>query len=260
MGSKNTLWIYLALLILGLTGTGMLVMSMPVLEGNECKEMSWRLFVSGDRRDSILYIWRCSHGYVNDHYWYSMLLLSVGYIVNKAFAIPGPALVLSVLAGALARSMLQAQFIVTTCELIGSSICYQMSYLVGEGILEWLTPGAIAKFAAKIKDNEDNLLWYMLFLRLTPLVPGWVINLSSKIVGVPWSYFAIATWIGVQASTYFSVSMGHVLQTLGEDKFELRNGLPAFISLIVLQFVALIPVMMKKEIKDTDAKHTRKKD
>ena len=36
----------------------------------------------------------------------------------------------------------------------------------------------------------------MLFLRLTPLVPNWFVNVSSPIVGIPIKYFALGTLFG----------------------------------------------------------------
>jgi hypothetical protein len=36
----------------------------------------------------------------------------------------------------------------------------------------------------------------MLFLRLTPLIPNWFVNVSSPIVGMPFAYFFFGTLLG----------------------------------------------------------------
>jgi len=41
-----------------------------------------------------------------------------------------------------------------------------------------------------------NLFWYMLFLRITPLIPNWFVNISSPIVGIPFPYFFFGTLFG----------------------------------------------------------------
>ena len=41
-----------------------------------------------------------------------------------------------------------------------------------------------------------NLFWYMLFLRITPLIPNWFVNISSPIVGIPFRYFFFGTLFG----------------------------------------------------------------
>jgi uncharacterized membrane protein YdjX (TVP38/TMEM64 family) len=36
----------------------------------------------------------------------------------------------------------------------------------------------------------------MLFLRITPLLPNWFVNVASPIVGVPLHIFVLATLVG----------------------------------------------------------------
>jgi len=58
------------------------------------------------------------------------------------------------------------------------------------------SPQLLPAMKSKIDENRHNLLFYMLFLRLSPLFPNWAINLSSPILGIPLSYFGTATLIG----------------------------------------------------------------
>lgn len=43
----------------------------------------------------------------------------------------------------------------------------------------------------------------MMFLRLTPLIPNWFVNLGSPLVGMPYIYFIVATFFG-----NYSVNLG----------------------------------------------------
>lgn len=62
----------------------------------------------------------------------------------------------------------------------------------------------------------------MLFLRVTPLIPNWFVNVASPIVGVPISTFAIATFIG---ECYFPISSQSVMSlfqssVIGEPQYQ----------------------------------------
>lgn len=46
--------------------------------------------------------------------------------------------------------------------------------------------------------HSDNMISYMLFLRLTPFLPNWFINVASPIVGIPLPLFVGATFFGLK--------------------------------------------------------------
>jgi uncharacterized membrane protein YdjX (TVP38/TMEM64 family) len=48
-----------------------------------------------------------------------------------------------------------------------------------------------------VEANRHNLVFYLLFLRVSPLLPNWFINIASPVIGVPLKDFVIATLIGV---------------------------------------------------------------
>ena len=52
-----------------------------------------------------------------------------------------------------------------------------------------------------VNKQKNNLFWYMLFLRLTPLIPNWFVNVGSPLVGIPYLYFLVGTCIGSFIST-----------------------------------------------------------
>jgi len=82
----------------------------------------------------------------------------------------------------------------------------------------------------------------MLFLRITPLLPNWFINLSSPIVGVPIGYYAIATFFGLIPANIFHVYTGSALGTIDKIGFDFKFML----FLLLLGFVALLPIYAKK--------------
>ncbi len=81
----------------------------------------------------------------------------------------------------------------------------------------------------------------MLFLRITPLLPNWLINLASPVVGVPYLAFISATIIGLMPANILHVNMGASLSTMKKIGFDAN----VIIFLLILSFVALIPVAVK---------------
>lgn len=72
-----------------------------------------------------------------------------------------------------------------------------MSALIGKHLVIKAFPRLIVEMNNRIKNNQENLIYYMLFLRISPLVPNWFINVSAPIVGIPYFYFLFATLFGI---------------------------------------------------------------
>lgn len=52
----------------------------------------------------------------------------------------------------------------------------------------------------------------MLFLRLTPLIPNWFVNLASPLVGIPYPYFLGASFIGLMPMNFILIQTGQTLK------------------------------------------------
>jgi uncharacterized membrane protein YdjX (TVP38/TMEM64 family) len=63
-----------------------------------------------------------------------------------------------------------------------------------------------------VSKHKGNLFWYMLFLRLTPLIPNWFVNLGSPLVGIPYLYFCICSWIGLIPNNFILLQVGMTLK------------------------------------------------
>ena len=54
----------------------------------------------------------------------------------------------------------------------------------------------VVSFPYKVNKHKDDLINYIIFLRITPFLPNWFINIVSPVIGVPVIPFFIATVIG----------------------------------------------------------------
>ena len=77
-------------------------------------------------------------------------------------------------------------------------------------------------FKEKIEENKEHLFFYLLFLRLTPFLPNWFINLSSPIIEIPFKYFFFATLLGLMPGNLFHVFMGSEIENLTKIGFDFK--------------------------------------
>lgn len=112
----------------------------------------------------------------------------------QTFAIPG-SLFLSILSGFL-FSFPVAICLVCLCSAVGATMCFLLSQLVGRRIVRHFFPERADQWALQVEKHKDELLSYVLFLRMTPFLPNWFINLVAPVIGVPLFPFAVGTFFG----------------------------------------------------------------
>lgn len=161
-----------------------------------------------------------------------------------------------------------------TCSAIGASLCYLLSQLVGRRLVKHYFPDRARKWSEQVDKHRNELLSYILFLRMTPFLPNWFINLVAPVIGVPLYPFALGTFLGKRKKTIFSnenldfysnfvcfsfqfagvappsflaIQAGQTLNTMASssDAFSLRSTL----LLGVFALLSLTPVIFKKQFK-----------
>lgn len=91
---------------------------------------------------------------------------------------------------------------------------------------------------------QENGFFYLLFLRLVPLFPFWLVNLAAALFGLRLLPYVAATAIGIVPGTfvlaYFGAGLGSVLE--GEEP-ALQPSL--FLALVLLGVMALLPALVR---------------
>ncbi|XP_031702278.1 transmembrane protein 41B [Anarrhichthys ocellatus] len=178
--------------------------------------------------------------------YYSQVLVAyfATYVFLQTFAIPG-SIFLSILSGYLYPFPL-ALFLVCLCSGLGASFCYMLSYLVGRPIVyKYLTERA-HKWSQQIEKHRDHLINYIIFLRITPFLPNWFINITSPVINVPLGVFFIGTFLGVAPPSFVAINAGttlYKLTTAGEAVS--WNSLAV---LGVLAVLSILPVCFQKKL------------
>jgi uncharacterized membrane protein YdjX (TVP38/TMEM64 family) len=96
-----------------------------------------------------------------------------------------------------------------------------------------------------VSAHKNNLFWYMLFLRLTPLIPNWFVNLASPLVGIPYVYFLFASMFGMMPMNFILIQTGQTLKEIESIGIQTHH----FITLFILGLIALIPTFLTKKYK-----------
>ena len=247
--------VFIALLAAALVLCLALYSQAPPLDKQLCADdlsPAWlvRAVWSGDKGKAVRELKECVRKYDGDHPAWAVVLYVVLYVVMQTFAIPGP-IILSLLTGALwpyGKSLL----LISLCATGGASCCYLLSrsLRIG-GWFKRADPARYELFRDRVakEDAKGNLLYYMLFLRLTPLMPNWFINLMSPYAGIPLQTFALATAIGLIPANTLHYYSGQAIANAMEDENSTARNFAIFLA---LQGVALLPVFFKGRIEKMD--------
>lgn len=186
-------------------------------------------------------------GYTVTSYYYVLSAFCFFYLCLQSFGIPGP-LVLSIISGAL-FGRATALALVTVCSTVGSIVCYFLSESLGKGLVVRKFPTMILRINRQLEPHRHNLFFYLLFLRLMPVIPNWIINLTAPILGIPLKELSLATLIGLIPANFLYINSGMMLSTVQEMGLDYES----LLFLIVLGVLALVPTfIVKKKNKPQD--------
>ncbi|KAI6660848.1 hypothetical protein LOD99_13572 [Oopsacas minuta] len=181
--------------------------------------------------------------YKETHLIFVTLGVFTTYIFLQTFAIPG-SIGLSILSGFLFPFPL-ALLLVCTCSTIGATNCYLLANLIGSSLISRFNfRDRISNWKDKIDKHKDHLIYYIIFLRITPFLPNWFINIAAPQIGVSLIPFIIGTFCGVAPPSFIFIRAGTTLYTLTTTGDAL--SLNSILITALLAVLSLSPVAYKK--------------
>ncbi|XP_071452460.1 transmembrane protein 41B-like [Hetaerina americana] len=182
-----------------------------------------------------------------DKYFYEVLVaVFVSYLFLQTFAIPG-SISLSILSGFLFPFPL-ALLLVCFCSATGATFCYLLSMLVGRPIVWKYFPQKIKQWADTVERHRGHILNYMIFLRITPFLPNWFINISAPVIDVPVIPFWVGTFVGVAPPSFVAIQAGTTLHQLTSSGDTFSFTSVALIGLFAI--LSLVPVFLKNRLRE----------
>ena len=167
------------------------------------------------------------------------------YAATVALSVPGAA-VLTVAAGFLFGT-LAATAIVVAAATAGATVLFLAARTAFRDLLQPRVGPWLTRLQRGFAENE---LSYLLFLRLVPLFPFFVVNLVPAFLGVRLRSFVIATFIGIIPATFVFASVGAGLGSLfdsgGDCSLDSVLSPQIILALTGLALLALLPVLYKR--------------
>lgn len=181
--------------LLILVGVGILVYS-----------MGWHNYLSlaaiADNRDAL-------QSFVSDSYVMAIGLFVALYAVTTALSLPS-GVVLTVVGGFLFGQIAGGLAVVVGATIGATAIFMIAQTSLGEPLAKRAGPW-LEKLRAGFQENQMS---YLLFLRLVPAFPFWLVNLAPALLGVRLRTYIIGTFFGIMPGTFAFAFLGSGLDSI----------------------------------------------
>jgi len=183
-------------------------------------------------RDALL-------AFTNAHFAAAVAIAFAVYVLATAFSLPG-GLVLSLTMG-----FLFGRWVGTVLVVIAATIGATLVFIAARYLFADAARRRLGALGAKINAGfTENALSYLLFLRLVPLFPFFLVNLAPAFTTISLRTFVVGTLIGIIPGSFVFVNLG---QTLG--RIDSLSGLlssETIAAFVLLGLLALTPVIVRK--------------
>jgi uncharacterized membrane protein YdjX (TVP38/TMEM64 family) len=190
------------------------------------------------------------------------LLLSIGvyfliYAVAVALSFPGASLL------TIAGGFLFGWVIGGVATIFGATLGACAVFLVARSSFGELLTHRAGPFLSRLAAGfREDAFHYLLFLRLTPVFPFWLVNIAPAIFKMPLASYALATFVGIIPGTFAFTFIGSGLDSVIDAQEAASPGCAAagschvdvsalvtpqlVVAFFALGIVSLIPVVLKK--------------
>jgi len=182
---------------------------------------------------------------VADHVVLSALIFFLTYATMIAFSIPGGA-VMSVAGGFLFGQWFGLLYNVSAATLGATILFIAAKWAIGDALRKRAGP-----WLRRMEEGfRKNAFSYLLALRLVPAFPFWAVNLAPALLGVRFSTYVFATFIGIIPGGFvfstFGAGIGSILEAGGEISVSAILTPQIITARVGLAILALVPVVYRK--------------
>lgn len=161
------------------------------------------------------------------------------YIIQTALSLPGAA-VMSLAAGAVFGMLAGTLLAVISASLGATAAFLATRYIAGDFVAR--------RFGARLegmnRELDERGFNYLLFLRLVPVFPFFLINLAAGLTRIPLKVFFLATLIGIIPGAFVYVNAGASLADI--DSLSSIASPRILGSFVLLALFSLIPAIYGK--------------
>lgn len=212
--------------------------------------------------ENVFAVREAFQGFITQHFFIAMLAYIATYAAAVAISVPGASIL------TLSGGLIFGWFFGGAAAVTGASIGAILLFLIARSAFgEALRAKAGPKINGLVEGFQKDAMSYLLFLRLVPAFPFFVVNIAAALLGVPLRTYIIGTVLGIIPATFAFASIGAGLDSVfAKSKADqvacaALKGMAVcplelsakslvtkeiLIALSLLAVVALIPVAYKK--------------
>ena len=161
------------------------------------------------------------------------------YVAMTLFSLPGGGVM------SLAVGFVFGRWVGTILVVAAATIGATLLFLAARYVFSDFARQRLGALGERINAGfTENAFEYMLFLRLVPAFPYFLVNLAPAFTSIPVRTYALATFIGIIPGTFVFVNLGETLGTIDS-----LSGLLSWQTLgafALLGALGLLPVLWRK--------------
>jgi uncharacterized membrane protein YdjX (TVP38/TMEM64 family) len=165
----------------------------------------------------------------------ALLVFFLAYVAVTALSLPA-ATILGLLAGALFGRWIGTA-VVSAASTLGATLAFLSSRYL---LRDWVQRRFGERLAALNRGVERDGAYYLLTLRLVPVVPFFLINLGMGLTPMRTGTFAAVSWLGMLLGTFLYVNVGTNLGQLSSPR-----DLLSFWDLASLALLGVVPLVIR---------------
>ena len=174
----------------------------------------------------------------------AIVFFIIGYTVVVAFSIPGATL-MTLLGGFLFGTVTG-----TIAVVIGGTLGAIVIFLIARYMFTDFFRSKVGTLGKRIETRfRGHSLSFLLFLRLIPVFPFWLVNIVPAFLGISLRVYVFGTALGIIPGSVVYCSVGNglgiVFESGGEPDFNLIFRPDILASLIGLAILTLVPVVYR---------------
>lgn len=185
------------------------------------------------------------NAWVLSNAWWAALLYFVVYVALVGLSLPGGALM--TLAGGYLFGLFYGTLLAASGATLGATIIFIAARNASRSFIRRRAGRIIRRIEAGFR---ENMLSYMIFLRVVPVFPFFAINLAMAFLGVPLRLYVLTTFFGILPGSlvYAGVGngMGHLLDVGRQPDTGVIFEPQILIPILALVILSLAPVAYRE--------------
>jgi uncharacterized membrane protein YdjX (TVP38/TMEM64 family) len=182
-------------------------------------------------RDALL-------AFADRHFVAALVVAFAVYAGTVALSLPG-GLVLSLTMG-----FIFGRWVGTALVVLAATVGATLVFLAARYLFADAARSRLGTLGQRINAGfTENAFSYLLFLRLVPLFPFFLVNLAPAFTGIPLRTYVLATLIGIVPGTFVYVNLGRALGRI--DSLQGLVSQDTLVAFGLLGLFALLPVAWK---------------